>query len=162
MRCRAEIRTRACLTASQRTTKWPTLHPKLSHAAPYWATLHPSKTYLSILQENISVSSVPYKAKLLLMLAASPFHCSHRYGHFSPWKIHIVGQKIRIKWTKAVTCTYIPGSMLNNNVKIMYSTVHRCEKYGIEETEGLSNTTECFCYVLLQYNFSSKLCNAQN
>ncbi len=32
--CQAEIRTQECLTASQRTTIWATLHPK-------WASLHP-------------------------------------------------------------------------------------------------------------------------
>ncbi len=31
--CQAEIRTRACLTASQRTTIWTTLHPNLGHTA---------------------------------------------------------------------------------------------------------------------------------
>ena len=47
--CRDEIRTRACLTASQRTTIWATLHPSvlcctlLNYAAPFWAMLHPSE-----------------------------------------------------------------------------------------------------------------------
>ncbi len=47
MGCRAEIRTRACLTASQRTAIWARMHPSELHctlmiyAAPWWATLHP-------------------------------------------------------------------------------------------------------------------------
>ncbi len=47
MGCRAEIRTRACLTASRRTTNWAAPHPNwaaphpLSCAASYWAAPHP-------------------------------------------------------------------------------------------------------------------------
>ncbi len=47
MGCRAEIRTRACLTASQRTTSWAKLHPPeprctlLSQAAPCTGIIDP-------------------------------------------------------------------------------------------------------------------------
>ncbi len=47
--CRAENRTRACLTASRRAANWATPH-HLSHAAPCWATPHhtePRRTILS-------------------------------------------------------------------------------------------------------------------
>ncbi len=39
--CRAENRTRACLTASRRAANWTTPHHKLNHAAPLnWTTPH--------------------------------------------------------------------------------------------------------------------------
>jgi hypothetical protein len=43
MGCRAEIRTRACLTASQRATNWATLHPTEPHC-----TLHPDYFYTDL------------------------------------------------------------------------------------------------------------------
>ncbi len=57
---RAEIRTRACLTASRRSTNWATLHPDWVTVNPLRATLHPktqimivSKTYLFSDHKNI-------------------------------------------------------------------------------------------------------------
>jgi hypothetical protein len=42
MGCRAEIRTRACLTASRRTTNWAAPHPDWAAPHPDWAAPHPN------------------------------------------------------------------------------------------------------------------------
>ncbi len=62
--CRAENRTRACLSASRRATNWATAHhieprrTRLSHAALCWATPHHSEPRRTILSHAARGSSI--------------------------------------------------------------------------------------------------------
>jgi hypothetical protein len=84
MGCRAEIRTRACLTASRRTTNWATPYPSelhrtltelrstplsyAAHAAPYWVTPHPTN-----LRRTLLSYAAAYWATPPLMSYATPY-----------------------------------------------------------------------------------------
>ncbi len=78
--CRAENRTRACLTASRRATNWATPHHQLSHAAPYnWATSISYSFYLAHIYNTHTLTHFLDPKKIIYPTIYANYH--FRYVH---------------------------------------------------------------------------------
>ncbi len=85
--CRAENWTRACLTASRRTTNWATPNPQLNHAAPKLSHAAPPtkpRQCYNVTMPNVTVSNkISAKNRFLHKLSSTTL-----FSHFKKYKFH--------------------------------------------------------------------------